>query len=129
MGGSDARWDSADVYSIFSYTEVKLISGDVFAVDSVGDPISPLLNTFGIGSAIVEQSTSPSAAPIQPTTILEGTLTWEQAMKRILAATTHKVAGAETTTVRIRNLVDTKNRITATVDASGNRTAITYDDS
>ncbi len=38
-----------------------------------------------------------------------------------------KLSGAATTTVVIRDLADTKDRVTATVDASGNRTAVTRD--
>lgn len=128
VGGSHNRWDVSDSYEIFAYTDAKITSGDLFAVDSVGAPISAILNTFGIGSTVIEQSTSPAAAPIQPTTILEGTLTWEVALKRILASVTNKLSGAETTTMRFRDVDDTKDRIVATVDANGNRTAITYDD-
>lgn len=38
-----------------------------------------------------------------------------------------KVAGAATTTVTVRDVADSKDRVTATVDANGNRTAITLD--
>lgn len=46
---------------------------------------------------------------------------------RVIGALAAKLSGAGTTTEVFRNLADTKDRITATVDASGNRTAITYD--
>ncbi len=49
------------------------------------------------------------------------------ALRVILAALAGKVSGAATTTVSIRNVTDTKNRITATVDSNGNRTAVTTD--
>lgn len=39
-----------------------------------------------------------------------------------------KVSGGGTTTEIFRDIADTKNRVTATVDASGNRTAITLDE-
>jgi hypothetical protein len=46
----------------------------------------------------------------------------------ILAALAGKISGGGTTTITIRNAVaDSKARITATVDSSGNRTAITTD--
>jgi len=38
-----------------------------------------------------------------------------------------KVSGASTTTFTIRDLADTKDRIVVTVDADGNRTAVTRD--
>lgn len=53
--------------------------------------------------------------------------TLRQALRLILAALAGKVSGAGTTTVAIRDMADTKDRISATVDASGNRTAITRD--
>jgi hypothetical protein len=46
----------------------------------------------------------------------------------LLAALAGKISGGGTTTITIRNAVaDSKARITATVDSSGNRTAITTD--
>lgn len=59
---------------------------------------------------------------------IETGLTPRQAMKLIAAATAGKLSGAATVTVTIKNAVaDNKNRIVATVDASGNRTGIVYD--
>lgn len=47
---------------------------------------------------------------------------------RVLAASLGgEVAGAATSTVTIRDIADTKTRITATVDSDGNRTALTID--
>lgn len=60
--------------------------------------------------------------------IVEGNRTMQEAMRLILAALTGKLSGAATTTVTIRDADDTKNRIVATVDADGNRTAVTLDD-
>jgi hypothetical protein len=59
---------------------------------------------------------------------VETGLTMRKALRLIAAATAGKVSGANGSTVTIRNAVaDGKDRIVATVDASGNRTAITYD--
>jgi hypothetical protein len=59
---------------------------------------------------------------------IETGLTPRQAMRLDTAASAGKVSGAATTTVVIRNAIaDSKDRITATVDADGNRTAITTD--
>lgn len=60
--------------------------------------------------------------------IIESGLTAEDAMKLITAATAGKVSGGGTSTNTIRNAVaDSKDRIVATVDVDGNRTAIVYD--
>lgn len=81
------------------------------AITVTGD----LLTTGNIGSAVWS-------------ILIESGLTARQAMRLIAAATAGKVSGAETSTVTIRNAVDDDtDRIIATTDADGNRTAITYD--
>ncbi len=51
----------------------------------------------------------------------------EEAMRLVLSALAGKLSGAATTSIAIRDVADTTNRIAATVDSSGNRTAITLD--
>lgn len=58
---------------------------------------------------------------------VETSTTTRQALRLILAALVGKLSGAETTTVVIRDINDAKDRITATVDEDGNRTAVTTD--
>lgn len=59
---------------------------------------------------------------------VETGLTPRNAMRLIAAACAGKLSGAATTTVVVRNAIaDSKNRISATVDADGNRSAITTD--
>ena len=59
---------------------------------------------------------------------VETGLTVRQALRLALAALAGKLSGAATTTVVIRNAIaDSKDRITATVDTDGNRSAITTD--
>lgn len=53
--------------------------------------------------------------------------TLRQALRLVLSSVAGKLSGAAGTTVTIRNVPDTKSRITATVDTSGNRSAVTYD--
>ena len=53
--------------------------------------------------------------------------TLEEAQKIALAALAGKLSGASTTTNTIRAADDSKARITATVDATGNRSAVTLD--
>jgi hypothetical protein len=59
--------------------------------------------------------------------VLEGSYTAKQLFRLCTAALVGKVAGAATTNVTIRDTADSKNRIDATVDAYGNRTAVTLD--
>ena len=50
-----------------------------------------------------------------------------QSTRLMLSALAGKLSGAATTTVTIRNAADSKNRIVATVDSDGNRSAVTHD--
>jgi hypothetical protein len=58
---------------------------------------------------------------------IETGYTAKQSMRLMLASLAGKLSGAATTTVVVRSATDAKDRITATVDADGNRTAVTHD--
>lgn len=58
---------------------------------------------------------------------VDGTTTGRQSIRLINSAAAGKASGLGTTTAVYRDLADTKDRISATVDADGNRTAITRD--
>lgn len=53
------------------------------------------------------------------------TLSASAILQIIAAVSAGKLSGAETTSITIRNVQDTQNTIVATVDANGNRSAIT----
>jgi hypothetical protein len=57
---------------------------------------------------------------------IESSWTFRQATRIMLAALAGKLSGAATTTIPIRDVGDTKDRITATVDSNGNRSAVSY---
>ena len=61
--------------------------------------------------------------------VYEGWTTLRQFLRVAASALFGKLAGAATTSVTIRDEADTKNRIAATVDSDGNRTAVTLDKS
>lgn len=74
----------------------------------------------------------PSASSIASAVwsyVAEGALTAVQLYRIIVAALAGKSTGGGTTSVAFRDVADSKNRIAATVDADGNRTAITLDGS
>lgn len=58
---------------------------------------------------------------------VETGITPRQGWRLMLAAMAGKASGLATSTAVYRDTNDTKNRITATVDSSGNRTAVTLD--
>jgi hypothetical protein len=59
--------------------------------------------------------------------VTEGTFTAQEVLRLMAAAMAGKISGAEGSTIAFRDLSDTKNRITATVDTSGNRLSVTKD--
>lgn len=57
---------------------------------------------------------------------VEANLTLAHALQDIWAFSSGKASGGNSTTITFRNYDDTKNRISATVDSNGNRTAMTH---
>jgi len=99
-------------------------------------PLDAAGTRTAVGLATANLDTQLAALPTDAenaTALLDATngvetgLTPREALRLTTAALAGKISGAETTTVVIRNTADTKDRITATVDADGNRTAITTD--
>lgn len=58
---------------------------------------------------------------------VEGSHTFREYLRGIASALFAKLSGAETTSVVVRDVDDSKDRITATVDADGNRSSVTID--
>lgn len=59
--------------------------------------------------------------------VVEGTLTFRQAVRIFISALAGKSTGGGTANLKFRDNADAKDRIAATVDANGNRTAMTLD--
>lgn len=59
--------------------------------------------------------------------VVDGTYTGRQSMRIQNSLSAGKTSGGGTGTITFRDLADTKNRISATIDGSGNRTAVTID--
>lgn len=80
----------------------------------------------GTGAAVPTASAN-AAGLLDLAAGVETGLTLRQALRGVVAALFGKVSGGATTTVAFRDQADTKDRISATVDAEGNRSAITKD--
>lgn len=111
---SRASQVSLDTVDDFLDTEIAAIKAKT---DNL--PASPAA-TGDIPSAATNASTLLAAA-------VEGSVTVVQSLRLANAANGGKASGMETTAVAIRDLGDTKDRITAAVDADGNRDAVTLD--
>jgi hypothetical protein len=98
-------------------------------VDQVVASVSGAVGSVtAAGTLTTGERDSIAAALLDLANGVETGLTPRQALRLTLAALAGKVSGAATTTVTIRNAVgDSKNRLITTVDADGNRSAITYD--
>lgn len=110
-----------------------------YAVNIVGgnSNLSDVINrnqvsyaTSNSGGLVVGEGADPvDVANAVLATAIEVGLDLKNALRLIAAATAGKISGAGTGTVTIRSAkADDKDRIVATVDGSGNRTAITYDE-
>lgn len=101
-----------------------------------------VLSASGVIGAAAAKARARAAAVIGNTGLSQGDVTGavleaeiepglslKRALRLILAANAGKISGAGGATITIRNPGDTKSRIVATVDGSGNRTGLTYDTS
>lgn len=103
---------SATFAGVASFTATRYATGSLSG--SFSPPVE--LEAAGFSGYLLDQED------------VESGLTFRQALRLIAAATAGKVSGASGTTITIRNaVVDDKDRIIATVDEAGNRSAITYD--
>jgi hypothetical protein len=104
---------------------------DLTNTEMNADGVTVRLTGTGMNPATV--TIEPAAStdlPTTATTLASGDIdgfTVEQAWKLALAVLAGKVSGAATATNVFRAADDSKDRITATVDGDGNRSAVTLD--
>jgi hypothetical protein len=98
-------------------------NGDIAAIKAKTD------NLPGAPAAVsdIPTATAVADALLDRTDGGETSWTLRQALRVMLAALAGKISGAATSTVVIRDVSDSKNRVSATCDANGNRSAVTYD--
>ncbi len=114
--GDAAFWTTGGggVYSVVLNPDSETVSGQT-ALKVIG--------TFGI----MLNANANADASLDRTAGVETGVTVRQALRVMLAALAGKASGLATTTAVYRNTPDTKDRITATVDSNGNRSAVTLD--
>jgi len=111
-------------------TEARLVE---LAAPNLPTDIDAILADTGTDGVVIASGSKTgyalSAAGIDSILdeVVEGTLTFRQIQRIVLATLSGKSAGGGTATITFRDNADSKNRISATVDANGNRTAITLD--
>jgi hypothetical protein len=99
-------------------------SGDYVVRINYQQPVQAIsFSTAGGEAPTAEQV----AAAVWSSVLIGSTITASQLLQVISAALAGKLDGAGTSLVAIRDLEDTKDIITAAVDASGNRLTVTLD--
>jgi len=107
-------------------TEVDSALSDYGANTVVPDVAGTAATLHGTTNGLINALNNITVADILAG-VIEGTITLQQSLRGLMAAEFGKASGGDTTSIKFRNLADTKNRITETVDANGNRTSVTLD--
>lgn len=133
--GTPAVDVSADVAAVKVDTAAILVDtgttldGKINTIDTNVDSILADTGTDGVVVAAASKTGYALSATgvdgILDETIGDSTVTMRQALKVAVSALAGKLSGAATTTVSIRNVADDADVIVATVDADGNRSAVT----
>lgn len=126
--------DASDIAGAFSTVNSTLatiagyIDTEVAAIKAKTDnlPASPAAAGDAMALTAGERNSTADAL-LDRAAGVETSMTPRQALRIILAALAGKLSGAATTNIKIRDTTDSKNRIDATVDASGNRSTVTLD--
>ncbi len=113
----------------FVFTTANKVDARAFTVD---DKTGYAIGNGGIAAAAFAANSITASAlhadavdEILDEAIGDSTITMRQALRVMLAALGGKVSGAGTTTITFRNAADSADVIVATVDTSGNRSAVT----
>ena len=112
IGDGVTSWVTASGFSTFD------ASSDAVSVSSV---TSSAANTIADGLLDRADGVEPASGGTERTV--------REALRIMLSSSAGKVSGADSSTITFRDLNDSLNRIVATVDENGNRSALTYNDS
>ena len=103
-------------------------------VDAAGGEWDPVTQVFytemettvatNLDAAISTRATAATAAAAVWAAVAEGVLTYAEFQTIMFSVLAGRSTGGGTANIDFRDLADTKSRVTVTVDANGNRTAI-----
>lgn len=117
--------------TLAAVTTVGSVTGAVGSVTGAVGSVTGAVGSVTAGVTLANDAVSAAALSaaaideILDEQIGDGTITMRQALRVILAGMAGKLSGAATTSVTIRNLADSADVVVATVDADGNRSAVT----
>ena len=117
-----------DVKQLASYVSEKIttnlnadVAGMEAKLDTVGSNVDAILADTGTDGVVL----TAAAVDAILDEVVVGTYTMRQMLTVMGAALAGKLSGGGTTTLTFRGIDDASNVIVATVDASGNRSAVT----
>jgi len=115
-------------------TSSQVLSGVTFGPngsDYTGNVTQPAISNVKSGITYGANNTQYTGTLVVPAdqwdNVIENGLTARQLMRVMAGVLVGKASGMNTDTPVFRDLADTKNRLSATTDASGNRTSVTID--
>ncbi len=131
----DARLDAAVTSRMASYTQPTGFLAATFPTGTVANTTNITAGTITTTTNLTNAATSGDLTATMKTSVgdachdevVEGSTTLRELLRGFAAALMGKASGLATTTATYRDIGDTKDRIVATVDANGNRTAVTKD--
>lgn len=107
-------------------TQTDLIPASPAAVGSAMTLATDAVDADALADDAIAEIQSGISTSVFSETV-EGTLTLLQVLRILLAEAAGITTGSRTATLCFRDQADTKNRITGTMDTTGNRTSITLD--
>jgi hypothetical protein len=121
-------YDSGTLVTISG--SIVAVSGDRVATGQIVEwDIGTTIHTIFVptGSGLSKEEHDQLMGTLTDETEIELDINMKEAMRVMLAVLAGKSSGGGTSTVKFRDTEDSKDRISATVDALGNRTEITLD--
>lgn len=103
------------------------LAASLVASGTLTNSITTLVNISADIGGAPELSPAGLVAELLDGQEIEGGFTMRESLRVIMTALAGKLSGGGTSTITIRDVNDLRDRIIATVDSNGNRTAITYD--
>jgi hypothetical protein len=104
------------------------VTGDILTTANVADSVwNALALAFGEAGTMGELLNNSGAGGNPWDTQIDGTYTAAEVMKIVAAALAGKATGGGTTGITLRDLSDTKDVVTMTVDVNGNRSSVVLD--
>lgn len=120
----DSMFAGTDVLDV-SMTQISGSAVNTTSAQLGVNVVNAAGTAWGSGAITAASLAADAVDEILDEQIGDSTITMRQALKLLTATLGGKLAGAATTSITIRDVADSTDVVAATVDSSGNRTAVT----